>query len=222
MDSHGPLAAWRTLNSTIALRRRLVVAALTGVAVISGLSAVRPAPAATTAVWVASRDLPGGQPLTATDVRVERLPRADVPTGAFQVSAALVGKLLAAPMRTGEPMTDVRVLSTALLGVTGPPGDVAVPVRVADGPAALALVRAGDLIDIIAAADPADGGPATTTTVARGVRVLASPASLAATSGDTSDDSAGLIIVEATSQQAAALAEASTGARLAVAVRRQL
>jgi Flp pilus assembly protein CpaB len=99
---------------------------------------------------------------------------------------------------------------------------VAVPVRVADGPAALALVRAGDLIDIIAAADPADGGPAATTTVAHGVRVLASPASLAATSGDTSDDSAGLIIVEATSQQAAALAEASTGARLSVAVRRQL
>jgi Flp pilus assembly protein CpaB len=132
----------------------------------------------------------------------------------------MVGKLLAAPIRAGEPLTDVRVLSTALLSATGPPGDVAVPVRVADGPAALALVRAGDLIDILAAADPDDGEPATTTTVVRGVRVLAAPARLGDGSGG-SDATAGLIIVEATSQQAAALAEASTGARLSVALRRQ-
>lgn len=220
MDSHGPLAGWRALNSALALRRRLVVAALTGIAVISGLSALRSGPVATTAVWVASHDLPGGKPLTAADVRIERLPRADVPTDALGGSASVVGNLLAAPMRTGEPLTDVRLLSTALLSATGPPGDVAVPVRVADGPAALALVRAGDLIDILAAADPEDGGPATTTTVARGVRVLASPARLDDASGD-SDATAGLIVVAATSQEAAALAQASTGARLSVAVRRQ-
>jgi pilus assembly protein CpaB len=208
------------LRRQIALRRRLVVAAFSGLAVVSGLSAVRPSAAPTQRVWVAARDLPGGEPLASTDLRIERLPIPDVPAGAVSTSSRVTGKLLAAPMRRGEPLTDVRILSSSLLSATDAPGDVAVPVRVADGPATLALVHVGDMVDVIAAPDPDSGGPPTTFTVVRDVRVLAVPASDGA--DDTSSgDTAGLLIVETTGTQAARLAEASTGAQLSIAVRRQ-
>jgi Flp pilus assembly protein CpaB len=73
---------------------------------------------------------------------------------------------------------------------------------------------------VIAAADPADGGPATTSTVVRGVRVLATPTRDSGPDGDA-DGTAGLLIIAATNQQAAALAEAANGGRLSIAVRRQ-
>jgi Flp pilus assembly protein CpaB len=220
MDWRRSLAGWQALRAQLALRRRLVVAVLTGVAVVSGLSAVRPAAVPTQRVWVAAHDLAGGEPLGSSDIRVERLPSADVPAGALHATSTVVGRLLAAPMRQGEPLTDVRILSSSLLAATDVPGEVAVPVRVADGPATLALAHAGDLVDVIAAPDADEGGPPTSFVVVRNVRVLATPTR--DSDGDaTSGDSAGLLIIEATSAQAAALAQASTRAALSIAVRRQ-
>lgn len=211
--------SWRAVHAQIVLRRRLAVAVLTGVAVVCGLSAVRPAAPATRRVWVAARDLPGGQPLAGPDLRIERIPIPDVPSGAVPSTTPALGLLLAAPMRRGEPLTDVRILSSALLEATGETGDVAVPVRVADGPATVALVRAGNLIDVIAAPGTDSGGRATSFTVVRDVRVLATPSHESA-DGMGSSDTAGLLIVEATDRQAAALARVSTGAQLSIAVRR--
>jgi Flp pilus assembly protein CpaB len=221
MAIHGSPASWRWLSTRLAMRRRLAVAALTGVAVVCGLSAVRPTPAPTQQVLVAARDLTGGQPLAAGDLTVEPLPTHDVPAGAMSAEAAAVGRLLAAPMRRGEPITDVRLLSPSLLSATDQPDAVAVPVRVADGPAALALVHAGDIVDVIAAADPGNGVPLAGSAVVHDVRVLATPAnSDAADGGSGSAEAAGLLIVEATNRQAAALAQAAASARLSVAVRR--
>lgn len=219
MDRQRSLGRWRALSEQLAIRRRLVVATLTGIAVLSGLSAVRPSSPQTLAIWVAARDLPGGAPLAGPDLRVERLPTADVPAGILPASATVVGRLLAAPMRKGEPLTDVRILSSSLLGATHEPGDVAVPVRVADGPATLALVRAGDVIDVIAAPDSDGNGPPAGFTVVRDVRVLATPSNRDG-SDNGSGDAAGLLIVAATPRQAATLARASTGTQLSVAVRR--
>lgn len=216
MDRRGGVG-WRRLSSQLASRRRLVVAILTGIAVVSGLSALRPAPAPTQRVWVAARDLSGCEPLTTSDVRIQPLPTVDLPADALRAGSPVIGRLLAAPMRRGEPLTDVRLLGPALLSATGEPGDVAVPVRVADGPATLALVHAGDRIDVIAAPDAEAGGRPATFTVVHDVRVLATP-----TNDDPSGsgDAAGLLIVAASDHQAATLAEIATGARLSVAVRR--
>jgi pilus assembly protein CpaB len=218
MDRRGVLGKWRALGEQLALRRRLVVATLTGVAVLSGLSAVRPSAPHTVAIWVAARDLAGGAPLTGPDLRVERLPTVDVPAGILPASTMVVGRLLAAPMRTGEPLTDVRILSASLLNATHEPGDVAVPVRVANGPATLALVRAGDLIDVIASPDSDGSGPPAGFTVVHDVRVLATPSNRDG-NDNGSGDTAGLLIVAATPRQAATLARASTGTQLSVAVR---
>jgi pilus assembly protein CpaB len=222
MDRRSSLTGWQTFGARVAIRRRLVVAGLTGIAVLSGLNAVKPAPVPTVQVWVAAHDLTGGEPLVAGDLRVESLPRADVPTGAFHVRTAVIGRLLAAPLRRGEPLTDVRILSSSLLAATASPDDVAVPVRLSDGPAALALVHAGDLIDVIAAPDSDNGGPPARFTVVHDVRVLATPTH-DATQDDSPDagDTAGVLIVEATSRQAATLAQAATTARFSIAVHRE-
>jgi Flp pilus assembly protein CpaB len=192
--------------------RRAVSATLAALGVVFAVSAMRPHPPATTAVWVAARDLGGGAPLRASDVRQEQLPSAAVPAGALPGGRAPVGQLLAAPVRRGEPLTDVRVLSPALLATGGTSRDVAVPVRVTDGPAALALVRAGQRVAVIASGDPGMGAAAPTRTVVEDVRVLAVPTRL------TSDE-AGLLIVAATPRQAARLAALPAGDRVSVAVR---
>jgi pilus assembly protein CpaB len=225
MDLSGVIAAWRALRRQLALRRRLVVAALTGIAVLCGINAVRPSQPATRPIWVAAHDLPGGEALLTSDLRAERLPVTDVPGHALAANTPIAGRLLAAPMRAGEPLTDLRLLSPSLLSAVDAPGDVAVPVRVSDGPATLALVEPGDRVDIIASADEADAEPGSggrrASTVIHEIRVLALPARSTAASASAdgeSGDLAGVLIVAATSAQAAALATAAGSARLTVAL----
>ncbi|HWB65957.1 MAG TPA: RcpC/CpaB family pilus assembly protein [Mycobacteriales bacterium] len=188
---------------------RLVAALLVGLAVAFGLSAVKPHPAAGARLWVAARDLSGGRPLGRDDLRPERLPAAALPKGAL-TGAAPVGRLLAAPVRAGEPLTDVRLVSADLLAALGDAGDLAVSVRVSDGAGLTSLVRAGDRVAVIATAAPGDG-LAQPETVADDLQVLAVP-------GVGSADHSGLLIVAATQQQAAALAQAAGGSSLSVAV----
>jgi Flp pilus assembly protein CpaB len=192
--------------------RRHAAAVLTGVAVILGGSALRPHPPASTRVWVAARDLSGGEPLGADDLRSELLPRADVPDNALPGDREPIGMVLGAPVRRGEPLTDVRVLTINLLTASGAADDLAVPVRVTDGPAALALVKAGEHISVIASGDPGTGVAGPARTVVEDVRVLAVPAHL-------TDDDTGLIVVAATPREAVALARIGDGDRISVAVR---
>ncbi len=79
-----------------------------------------------------------------------------------------VGRTLAAPLRRGEPVTDVRLVGAAL---TSPDDDaVAVPVRLPDA-AMVDLLTVGDRIDLIAT-DPEGSGASV---VAADVPVLALP-----------------------------------------------
>src|SRR4051794_38471253 len=156
--------------------RRVLAALLAAVAVVALVQALAPAAPRTVAVWVAARDLSGGSPLRPGDVRALALPAAAVPAGAQPADVRLVGRLLAAPVRRGEPLTDVRLLGQSLLSALPEPGLVAVPVRVADGSAAAALVQPGDVVDVLAATDPTGGDTSAPATVASGVRVLAGPA----------------------------------------------
>jgi Flp pilus assembly protein CpaB len=203
----------RQLSDTVSTHRRLIAAVLAGIAIISGLTALRPKPAATIPVWAAARDLTGGTRLVRSDLVLERLPPGDVPLGALAVPAAPTGRLLAAPVRRGEPLTDVRLLSAALLTGIGAASDVAVPVRVTDGPAALALVQTGDSVDVISTDDgEAVGVRTAASVVVEDVRVLAVPDHVTA-------DGAGLVIVAATAAEATALAMIPAGNRISLALR---
>jgi pilus assembly protein CpaB len=156
-------------------------------------------------------DHTGGAALSAGDVTIERLPPADVPADALLAGHPVLGRLLAAPVRRGEPLTDVRLLSTSLLGALGTSGLVAVPVRVADAAATTALVQPGNRVDVLAA-DPGSGG--STSTVVRNVLVLAVPGR--DDSGASGTD--GLLVVAATSAQADDLARVALD-RLSVVLR---
>jgi pilus assembly protein CpaB len=203
------------LVDTLGGRRRLIAAGFAAIAVVAGLRAVAPGPPATVSVWSAARDLTGGRPLTAADLAVVALPTAAVPAGALRSAVHVTGRLLAAPMRRGEPLTDVRLLEPSLLAALPEPDLVAVPVRVADGSAAAALVHAGDIVDVLAVADPAAGGPASPATVAAGVRVLAVPARDTGTG-----DGGGLVVLATSPAQARALAQASALTRLSLTLQR--
>jgi pilus assembly protein CpaB len=199
--------------------RRLVAALCAGLAVLCALHVLRPKPPPSRAIWVAARDLPGGAPLTAHDVAARRVPLALLPRGELDTRLRIVGRMVAAPMREGEPMTDVRLLEPTLLDALRRPGLVAVPIRLADGPAAAALARAGDLVDVLATSGqaPASDEPRPATrVVAEGLTVLAVPAR-----DGTADDGAGLVVVAATGAQAAQLADAAASARLSLALRRR-
>ena len=155
----------RAVRRAVLARRRLLAGLLTAVAVAAGLHTARAAPPPQVEVLVAAHDLPAGEVLDAGDVRRVGFAPGSVPHGVAQDPA---GRTLAAPLRAGEPLTDVRLVGPAL--TDGYPGLVAVPVRLPDAGMA-GLLRVGDRIDLVSA-DP-QGRSAET--VAAGVPVLALP-----------------------------------------------
>jgi Flp pilus assembly protein CpaB len=90
---------------------------------------------------VASRDLPAGVSLSASDLRLVSL--ASPVAGTFADSAELVGRPLASPARAGVPLTDFDVAST-------PEDQASVAVRMADQGLA-DVVRPGSRVDVVSA-----------------------------------------------------------------------
>jgi Flp pilus assembly protein CpaB len=195
-------------------RRRVVAAGFLAVAVLAGLRVLSPAPPPTVTVWAAAHDLTGGRPLGAADLTRMALPVAAVPAGALRAGTRVLGRLLAAPVRRGEPLTDVRLLGPSLLAALPDAGLVAIPVRIADGTAAAAVVKPGDVVDVLETADPQLSGSRRSTTVATRLRVLTVPGPAAGSDGS------GLVVLAATAAQAAALAQASAAASLTVTIER--
>jgi Flp pilus assembly protein CpaB len=148
-------------------------------------------------VLVAAHDLPAGVVVGAQDVRRVGFAPDSVPEG---LAREPTGRTLAAPLRAGEPLTDVRLVGPAL--TDGYPGLVAVPVRLPDAGMA-ELLRVGDRIDLVSA-DP-QGRSAET--IASGVPVLALPDT------PTEVGAAGLagrlVVVGAQSGEVARIADAS-------------
>ncbi|KRB80512.1 hypothetical protein ASE01_00695 [Nocardioides sp. Root190] len=147
-------------------RRRPLAVLLVAAGVAASLHVLAPPPPASTTVRVAARDLPAGRVLTSADLVDVEVPPGVVPVG---VVDSPEGRLLAAPLRSGEPVTDVRLvgpdLASSLL-----PGMVAVPVRLSDAGQA-ALLTVGDAVDLVAS-DPQAG---TVRSLTEGAIVLAIP-----------------------------------------------
>lgn len=114
-------------------------------------AAVRPAevPGAV-AVVVAARDLPAGA-APAAGTQAVQLPASAVPQGALAPSSPSLsdGSVLAAPVRRGEVITDVRLTGAAGLLASLAPGEVALPVAVAS-PLPEGLVSPGQRVAVLA------------------------------------------------------------------------
>lgn len=146
---------------TVAARR----IAAAGLVVLAGVAAVRSNPDGDrTATVVAVRDLAPGIALSAEDVRIESRMATTLPDG-FQASADdVVGATLAGPVRRGEVLTDVRLLGSRLAQAAVGPDARIVPLHLADN-AMVDVVRAGDVVDILAA--PVSSGISNATTASR-------------------------------------------------------
>ncbi|MDX6325961.1 MAG: hypothetical protein QOK15_2315 [Nocardioidaceae bacterium] len=211
-----PVAMLRRLRRSVLVHRRSLAAALAGLAVLSGFRAAAAPPERTVDVVVAGHDLPGGSVVDAEDLETSRYPVDRAPDGAQQSVATLAGRVLAAPVRRGEPVTDVRLVAPGLLD--GYPGRVAAPVRVADADA-VALLRVGDRVDLVAASP--EGGDATVVVAGAPVVALPDPSSSAGgLAGGGVLDGGGLVVVAVTTSEALALAQAAVTAVLAVILER--
>ena len=198
------LPSARQLSRALDRHRGLVAGGLAAASVAVALGVLAPTPPPTVEVVAAAHDLPAGAQVDADDVRAVELPLAAAPDRALRTVEEVAGRVLAGPVRAGEPLTDVRLLGA---GLVPPGGQVAVPVRVAE-PALPLLVAAGDRVDVLATSlEGADAARAVVTAVP----VLAVPAA-----EDTADGA--LLVVAASPAAAARLAAAAVTSRLSVAV----
>ncbi|WP_242675740.1 RcpC/CpaB family pilus assembly protein [Streptosporangium minutum] len=195
----------RALRRLLGRRHRLIATAVAALAMACALIGLKPDTASVT-VLAAARDLPSGA-LEAADLKTVALRPDTVPDGAVKPGTAIAGRVLAGPMRRGEPLTDARILGPSLLAAHGP-GTVATPVRVAD-PETARLLSPGDVVDVLAASSTWEGA-APARTVAEDVTVLTTPEGEA--------DRGALIVLATTSDQAIELASAQAGGRLSITI----
>ncbi|MBM7518601.1 SAF domain-containing protein [Nocardioides nitrophenolicus] len=154
------------LRRRLLRRRRLIAAVLLGLAAAVTVRSLAPPPPALATLVVAARDLPAGRALAAGDLVEVAVPPDVVPDGTARHP---VGRRLAAPLRAGEPVTDVRLVGPGL-GAAQPAGTVVVPVRLSDA-GQVALLRPGDRISLLGT----DTQAGTTELLAAGATVLAVP-----------------------------------------------
>lgn len=206
---HRPTRLLRAVRRAVLRRRRLLAAALTAVAVGAGLHAAAPPPPERVALTVAARDLPAGAVLAPGDLAQASVAPGTLPAG---VVDSPLGRTLAAPLRSGEPVTDVRLVGPALAAAY--PDRDAVPVRLPDAGMA-ALLRAGDRIDLVAA-DPQGSGARV---VAADVPVLAVPRPTSEPSA-TGDLGGRLVVLAAEPGDVPAIADAAVRSFLSYAYSR--
>lgn len=200
---------WRRLRRAVLIRRRLLAAVTAALAVLAAVQAAAPPAPPTRTVLTAAHDLAAGTVIEADDLARTPLPADRVPRGTVRRLEQVLGRTTTGPVRSGEPLTDVRVVTGSLL--TGYPGSVAAPVRVAD-PGVAALLRPGDRVDVIAA-DPQ--GTTEPVTIAARAPVIALPDAPQSTLA-----SGALLVLAVDEATARALAGASVSSYLSVTLTR--
>jgi Flp pilus assembly protein CpaB len=176
---------WRTLRRRVLARRRPLAAACAAVAVLVGLRVGAGPPPPTVAVPVAVRDLPAGVVVGPSDLTTAAFAPGTEPSG---LPDDPVGRVLAAPVGAGEPVTDVRLVGAGL--AEAHPDLTVMPVRLPDA-GVVSLLRPGDRIDLLAA----DPGSGEATPVADDVLVLAVPAAEDDTAADSSAPPGRLVVL---------------------------
>ncbi|MBY6538345.1 SAF domain-containing protein [Rhodococcus sp. BP-349] len=191
--------------------RRILAGALVALAAVS---AYRTDPSRTEVpVVVAAADLTPGTYLTAADVTLTRVDSSLLADGTLRSVDEAVGRTVAGPVRSGEALTDVRLLGPRLASATLPSGDARiVPIRLAD-PELAQLLRAGDVVDVVRAANSPDGDDAS--------GVIAESATVVMVSAPSSGVSRReqLVLVALRADDASAVAAASLSDALTVLLR---
>lgn len=216
-----PVTRWlRDLVRTGRWHRRLLASGLLAGATAAGLQALEPPPAPSVVVVTAARDIAAGTRLTPGDLATVRLSPSSVPDGALVTPAAALSRTLVSAARRGEPLTDVRLVGASPHEPSGEDDRVvSVPVRIADAEA-VALLRPGDVVDVLGAAPSMDGSGGTPARLlASAVRVVTVPATDTGSGlRDLGGDGA-LVLLASTPTTATRLAGAAVTDRLSVVLR---
>lgn len=105
------------------------------------------------AVVVAARDLTPGHAVVADDLALREVAGGMVPGGALRLTADGIGRATVGRVHAGEIVTDARLLSPRLPAqLTGRRDARLVPVRLSDE-TTTSLLREGDVVDVLTAAD---------------------------------------------------------------------
>ena len=217
----GPTGATRWMRDLVRTgrwHRRLLASGLLAGAMAVGLQALEPPPPPSVLVVTAARDIESGSRLGPADLAVTRLSPSSVPDGAITSTAAALSRTLVSTARRGEPLTDVRLAGAGPL-TSSDDNTVSVPVRIADAEA-VALLRPGDVVDVLGAAPSVDGSGGTSARLlASAVRVLTVPRTDSGPGlGDLGGDGA-LVLVTTTATTATRLAGAAVTDRLSLVLR---
>lgn len=154
----------------------------------------------------ARSQLPSGTVVSASDLVLDRVAASDVPEGVLTDPVALVGRTLAAAVAENQMMT---LLATTDARTSVPQGHVIAPLRLADT-TLVALLRPGDLVDVIAA--DAQAGQATV--VAAGARVVTIPQAPEERAG--SGPEGALVLIDVDAHTASVVAHAAASATLSI------
>lgn len=211
-----------TLPRWVIRHRRLLAALLFCCAAGLGVHQLTPADAARVQVVVAGSDLAAGQVLDPASLTLADVPPGIAPAAAYTAVAELSGKQLAAPVRTGEILTDAALVGPGLL-IGAPAGTVAVPLRVTD-PETVQLVRPGERVNVVVSSGNGYERAIESILAAEDVVVLWTSAAGAGSGGNTaagggwlgSTDAEGLVVIAAAPGQAEALAGASARGKVSL------
>lgn len=140
---------------------------------------VSAAPVATTAVVVASRDIPARTELTADMVKLADLPDEQVLRGTFDETQSLVGQITRQPILLNEQITAGKVGPQTKaernegLSFVVPAGKRAFSISVSEVSAVGGLLLPGDLVDVIAVFNEGDVDVDKAVTLLQNIEVLA-------------------------------------------------
>lgn len=203
-------AVWRGSGfGRTLLLRRAGAALLVGLAAVLALIPVQGS--ADVPVVVAARDLAPGTELSTGEVMLRGLPAQVVPDGAARTPTEVLGRTVAAPVRRGEPLTDVRLAGPDLVrAISADPAAISVPLRLPD-PDVAALLHPGSVVDVVTLGERQDEPMI----LARRARVLA----VLEPAGDTRATEGRLVLVALDADGATRVAAASLSQPLTVTVR---
>lgn len=175
-------------------------------------------------VMVAANDLQVGSRVEAGDVRVIRIPAADLPPGAPRRKSDVLGHGVIIPISKGEFILPNRLAAeNAGAGLPSliPPGMRAVSVRVNEVVSVAGFVTPGTRVDVLLTGSPGGSGEQQTTTVLQNVAVLASGHTLERSSTGEAQTTA-VITLLVTPDDAERLALAQQDGHIQLALRNPL
>lgn len=175
-------------------------------------------------VMVAANDLTVGSRVEERDIKVIKIPSADLPPGAPRRRSEVLGHGVILPISKGEFILPNRLAQEnagAGLPALIPPGMRAVSVRVNEVVSVAGFVMPGTRVDVLLTGSPIGSGDQQTTTVLQNVTVLASGQTLERnTSGEARNTAVITLLV--TPEDAQRLTLASSQGRIQLSLRNPL